>query len=155
SLVLGHGSQGSLHVWIEDRLLALRGADEANQRAIVVGAWRELDERGRLVWNKLLMGGLRAGVAQSLLVRALADVSGLDQATIAHRLAGDWEPTPTFYASLLGTDTRDADSGRPYPFFLAHPLEGEPEALGDIAEWQIERKWDGVRAQLIHREQGT
>jgi hypothetical protein len=48
-----------------------------------------------------------------------------DDTTIAHRLMGDWEPTPAFYAALLGQETSDADVSRPYPFCLAHPFEGE------------------------------
>ena len=64
---------------------------------------------------------------------------------------GDWEPTPAFFESLLAPDAGDADVSRPYPFFLAHPLEDAPEALGDVADWQAEWKWDGIRSQLIRR----
>ena len=47
---------------------------------------------------------------------------------------------------------RDADLSRPYPFFLAHPLEQGPRvARRPIADWQAEWKWDGIRAQLIRR----
>jgi DNA ligase-1 len=34
---------------------------------------------------------------------------------------------------------------------LAHPLEQELAALGAPGEWQVEWKWDGIRAQLIRR----
>ena len=44
---------------------------------------------------------------------------------------------------------------RPYPFFLAHALEGGPEALGEPGEWQAEWKWDGIRAQLVRRRAQT
>ena len=40
---------------------------------------------------------------------------------------------------------------RPYPFFLASPLQDPPETLGERADWLVEWKWDGIRAQLIHR----
>ena len=52
---------------------------------------------------------------------------------------------------LLAPDTRDADISRPYPFCLAHPLEGEAAGLGDAGEWMAEWKWDGIRSQLIRR----
>jgi DNA ligase-1 len=55
----------------------------------------------------------------------------------------------------MALDTRDADISRPYPFFLAYPLEDPLEALGPIAEWQAEWKWDGIRAQLIRRHGTT
>jgi DNA ligase-1 len=40
---------------------------------------------------------------------------------------------------------------RPYPFYLAYPLEQEPAALGEAGDWMVEWKWDGIRAQLIRR----
>ena len=45
-----------------------------------------------------------------------------------------------------------ADLSRPYPFFLAYPIEGEVEAVGsNCPSGKIEWKWDGIRAQLIRR----
>jgi DNA ligase-1 len=44
---------------------------------------------------------------------------------------------------------------QPYPFYLAHALEGEVDALGDVSDWQAEWKWDGIRAQLIRRKEET
>jgi DNA ligase 1 len=140
-----------LHYWIEDRLLPLRDADDDARRAALVSAWREMDERQRFAWNKIITGEFRVGVSQSLVVRAIAEASGLDAATVAHRLMGEWQPTAEFWSQLLAPDTRDADISRPYPFFLAYPLEGSVEELGDIRDWQVEWKWDGIRAQLIRR----
>ena len=37
---------------------------------------------------------------------------------------GDWQPDAAFYAQLIAKETEDADVSRPYPFFLAYPLEG-------------------------------
>jgi DNA ligase-1 len=146
----GGGDEGLAH-WIEARLLPLRGADEAAQRAELLRAWAELDRQGRFLWNKLITGGLRVGVSQRLVTRALAQASGVDDAAIAHRLMGEWEPGADWYARLVAPETADADVSQPYPFCLAHPLEGDPAALGDPAEWQAEWKWDGIRAQLIRR----
>ena len=95
------------------------------------------------------------GVSQSLVVRAIAEVSGIATEVIAHRLMGDWQPTPEFWRQLVAPETRDADISRPYPFFLAYPLEGGVEELGDLGEWQVEWKWDGIRAQLIRRQWQT
>ncbi len=145
-------SDRPLHDWIENVVQALRDRDEAAQRAAVVAAWAELDDAQRYVFNKLLTGGFRVGVSQRLLTRALAEVARLPDATVAHRLMGTWEPTPSFYESLVHPDEQmGEDLGRPYPFFLAYPLEADPTALGDSADWQVEWKWDGIRAQLIRR----
>ena len=141
-----------LQRWIEDVLLPLKDQPEPEQREVILAAWRAQTPRERLVWNKLITGGFRVGVSQRLVVRALAAVSGVDDATIAHRLMGDWEPNPAFYAALLGHETADADVSRPYPFCLAHPFEAELASLGEIGEWQAEWKWDGIRAQVIRRD---
>ena len=47
------------------------------------------------------------------------------------------------------------EPSQPYPFFLASPLEGAPEDLGDPKDWLVEWKWDGIRAQLIRRRGET
>ena len=134
----GTSSDRSLRHWVEERLLSLRGEDEETQRREVIRAWAELDGAQAYVWNKLITGGFRVGVSQKLVVRALSRAGGVDEAAVAHRLMGAWEPTGEFFARLLGADTRDTDVSRPYPFFLAYALEGEPEALGEAAEWQVE-----------------
>ena len=137
---------------MEERLFPLQDLPEAEQRTAVVQAWRELSQPQRFIWNKLITGGFRVGVSQQLVARALAEVSGIDVAAIAHRLMGQWEPTADFYTELLHTESAAANRSRPYPFFLAYALEGDPEAtLGDLAGWQVEWKWDGIRAQLIRR----
>jgi len=151
----GESSPLPLHVWVQDRLLPLRGEDEETQRSAILRAWAEMDGAQAYVWNKLITGSFRVGVSQSLVVRALSRVSGVDEAAVAHRLMGAWDPSPELYLRLLAADTSDADLSRPYPFFLAYALESEPEALGDAREWQAEWKWDGIRAQLVRRRGTT
>jgi DNA ligase-1 len=140
-----------LHVWVEERVLGLAGLDEDTQRREVMRSWDQLGRDELFVWNKLVTGGFRVGVSQSLVVRALSKSSGVDEPTIAHRLMGSWEPRPEVFRRLVSEDARDADISRPYPFFLAYALEDELEALGDAGDWQAEWKWDGIRAQLIRR----
>ncbi|MBX9623662.1 MAG: ATP-dependent DNA ligase [Gemmataceae bacterium] len=149
----GRSTDRPLHEWVEQRLLPLRKADEAKQKASLLAAWAELDARQRFVWNKLITGEFRVGVSQLLVTRALAEVTKADQPAVAHRLMGDWQPTPEFYRRLVGQGTADADASRPYPFFLATPIDPGtgPEVLGDVADWFAEWKWDGIRSQLIRR----
>jgi DNA ligase 1 len=144
-------SDSPLSYWIEQRLLPLRGQSEENQRAGMVKAWRELDQHQRFIWNKLISGGFRVGVSQQLVTRALAGVGGVDPAVVAHRLMGDWEPSPSFFTRLLAHEPGDADLSRPYPFFLAYALDQPVETMGDRSQWQAEWKWDGIRCQLIRR----
>ncbi len=140
-----------LAVWVEQRLLPLQKMDAEAQREAMLAAWRELGPAERFVWNKLVTSGFRVGVSQQLVVRALAETGGLPADAVAHRMMGEWEPTPQFFARLLDPETDDADVSRPYPFHLAHQLDGGPESLGDRAGWQVEWKWDGIRAQLVRR----
>ena len=65
---------------------------------------------------------------------------------------GDWTPSADFFRGLIVSETSDTDLSHPYPFCLAHPLEGPPESLGNVSDWQAEWKWDGIRAQLIRRQ---
>ncbi len=140
-----------LHYWVEERMLPMREAGDETRRAWLVEAWRAMDERQRFAWNKLLTGEFRVGVSQSLVVRALAETSGHSTETMAHRLMGDWRPSAEFWTRLMAPEAGLPDVSRPYPFCLAYPLEGAVEGLGERREWQVEWKWDGIRAQLIRR----
>lgn len=145
-------SDRSLSYWVEERLLRMPGLTEEDQVRALSEDWRDLGRKERFVYTKLITGAFRVGVSQDLVVRALSQVSGIPTPVIAHRLMGDWVPTAAFYEGLLGEATEDTDVSRPYPFCLAHPLEQELVALGNIGEWHAEWKWDGIRAQLIRRE---
>lgn len=146
-------SDRPLHQWVEERLLPLQALPEHEQCNAIVQAWQELSRPQRFIWNKLITGGFRVGVSQKLVERALAAASGIDAAALAHRLMGQWEPTAQFYEELLHPATEDTDISRPYPFFLAYPIETDPATeLGDLAQWQVEWKWDGIRAQLVRRQ---
>lgn len=141
----------SLSDWIEMRLLPLAGQPVEARRSTIVDAWRQLRFDERLLFNKLLTGALRVGVSQRLVQQALAEMSGIDIARIAQRMLGAWTPTPSFLADLLNPEALESDRQQPYPFFLASPLEADAETLGDIDDWSLEWKWDGIRLQLIRR----
>lgn len=146
--------------WIEEKLLPLRDQDDEAARAAIVGWWSELPRGELFVLTKLLTGELRVGVSQTLVERALAEVSGVEPAAVAHALMGEWKPTAAFFEGLLRAQNSAASISRPYPFYLASalsvPKEGKgpeflQEALGAREAWFAEWKWDGFRAQLIRR----
>ena len=144
----------SLAAWVEERILSLRTMDPETQRERVMAWWAPLDRLQRFVLLKMITGELRVGVSQTLVVRALAQASALPVATVAARLMGDWTPTAEWFASLASTEVTNVDQSRPYPFFLASPLEDDAATLGDPADWVLEWKWDGIRAQLVKRARG-
>jgi len=144
----------SLAEWVEGRILPLRHADAQSQQAHVLAWVRELTRWERLVLLKLLTGELRLGVSQTLVVRALAQTAALPATTMAARLMGEWTPGAAWFRSLLSDGVTADDLSRPYPFFLAAPIEDGKDVaqlLGDLAMWQLEWKWDGIRAQLVKR----
>jgi DNA ligase-1 len=140
-----------LAAWVERRILALREMDPVSQQERVIAWLGTLDRLQRFILLKLVTGEFRVGVSQTLVVRALAQASGLAATTIAARLMGDWSPTAEWFGSLLSHEQRDDDRSRPYPFYLASPFDGDPAALGDPSDWLVEWKWDGIRAQLVRR----
>ncbi|TVQ50479.1 MAG: ATP-dependent DNA ligase [Phycisphaerales bacterium] len=140
-----------LHELIEHRLLPLRSLDEEAKRALVVRTWRELDRTQRLVWNKMMTGAFRIGVARTLVIRAMAQAAGVSTAVMTHRMMGPWRADAARYEAVMRSEITRHDPAQPYPFFLAHQL-GEPlESLGEPGAWRAEWKWDGIRGQLIRR----
>jgi DNA ligase-1 len=101
--------------------------------------------------NKLLTGEFRVGVSHTLVVRAVAQLAGLPTAIVEHRLMGNWEASADAFASLVAPESPADDPSRPYPFCLASPFESDISTLGSRDEWLAEWKWDGIRAQVIHR----
>ena len=142
----------SLADWIE-RLLSLPGMTSEQQRTAVADWWKSVAAGERFLLNKLLTGELRVGVSSGLVERALAQLIGLPRPVIAHRLTGTWQPSAQFWAALNAPAGEVADQTRPYPFCLASPLDQHPSTLGSTSEWLVEWKWDGIRAQVMRREQ--
>ncbi len=142
----------SLGTLIEAHLLPLRGAEEATRKSALMALWRALPLQQQFVFNKIITGAFRVGVSQRLLIRALKQVSGIDETILAHRLMGQWEPGATFYQRLTADDDGEADIARPYPFFLASPMPEDHTELGDPQAWMAEWKWDGIRAQVVRRD---
>jgi len=146
----------SLQAWMETTLPALAALPEPEQAQAVLRLWRQLAGDSVLVMVKLLTGTFRVGVGNGLVVRALAQLSGLEASELQHRLMGEFRPSAAFFEALLQPCAAGAASpSRPYPFLLACPLE--PARIHDTApgDWLVEWKWDGIRGQLIRRrEQG-
>jgi DNA ligase-1 len=128
-------------------------ADEELKKQEILAAWDQFTSLERFVFNKLITGGFRIGVSQNLLIQALSKFTGLPQAQVAHRLMGNWDPEQISLQELLHLENREEDYSKPYPFFLAHPIETEFLESSTVSEWIAEWKWDGIRGQLIRRGQ--
>ncbi|MGW8393781.1 ATP-dependent DNA ligase [Pseudoduganella sp. HUAS MS19] len=152
-------SDVGLAQWIEQRIAPWRGAAPDEVRAALFRYWDELETRERFLLVKLIGGGFRVGVSRLLVTRALSAIAAVDSKLVAQRLMG-WTdgsvaPTAQGFLQLIAAPSASEHAergGQPYPFFLAHALQADPAALGDLADWQVEWKYDGMRAQLVSRE---
>ncbi|MBE0412644.1 ATP-dependent DNA ligase [Yoonia sp.] len=142
-------SDASLTHWIT-YIRDLSMLDDHARKAGILRAWNSLPATERFLFTKLLTGGFRIGVSAKLIVRALAQATGQPEPELTHKLMGNWTPDTTTWDRLIVADDPGADLSRPYPFYLAYQLDGFDD-LGDPADWTAERKWDGIRGQLIIR----
>ncbi|WP_295654871.1 ATP-dependent DNA ligase [uncultured Mucilaginibacter sp.] len=151
----------TLTEWIAE-INAIGNKTEEERKDWLTASWDMMDAQEKFVFNKILTGGFRVGVSQNLVIKALADISNLEAATLTHRLMGKWQPETYSFEQLIAEQGALDDISRPYPFFLAYPIQETSEkqkspvelqaSLGDAAEWQAEWKWDGIRAQMIKRQ---
>lgn len=131
-------------------LLPMKNFNEEEQKEQVLAVWKNSNHFERFVFNKLLTGGWRIGVAKKNLIKALAIFSGQDETAVAHRLMGNWDPSTTTYHELMESDM-DENLARPYPFYLAYSLENDLKPEMNLKDWQFEWKWDGIRGQIVKR----
>nr|WP_223819494.1 ATP-dependent DNA ligase [Cupriavidus cauae] len=175
-----HADDAGLAEWVEQRLLPLRGLPPDVLLPRLDALWRPLDAQARLVLFKLITGAFRVGVSRLLVTRALGEVAGIDPKRVAERMVGYTDisarPDAEHYLALIapdgggehgehgegagdGTNVPRSRGGQPYPFFLAHPLQAPLEqfdaVLGPVSQWQVEWKWDGIRAQIVRRDGQT
>lgn len=156
-------SEAGLAEWIEDKLLPLRGETPEYLARQLPALWAQLDRPSLMLCIKLITGSFRVGVSKLLVTRALASMAGLDSKRVAQRLVGYTDlsnrPNAASYLKLIAPESSEEHAqrgGQPYPFFLAHalaqPVETFEALLGPPSNWQVEWKWDGIRAQVVKRD---
>lgn len=147
-----HPSPLSLSEWIVDRILPLQGQDKEIIKQKIFEYWDELDPKGVFLLNKVLSGSLRIGVSEKLTIQGLNKAFNISKEVLSQRLMGTWIPSAEFFESVVAPESISPQSHlNPYPFYLASPLEDDVENLGNPNDWMAEWKWDGIRAQGIHR----
>ncbi|QKZ06372.1 ATP-dependent DNA ligase [Pseudomonas eucalypticola] len=158
-----HSSDQGLAWWVEQALLPLRGLPAETLAERLPAMWAQLDRQSLMLCLKLITGSFRVGVSKLLVTRALAQLAGIDSKRVAQRLVGytdlSHRPTADSYRRLIAAESADEHAqrgGQPYPFFLAHalqqPVEQFDALIGPVSDWQVEWKWDGIRAQLVKRD---
>lgn len=140
----------SLSDWMND-IINLKTKNDTEKKEFVLNSWNGLDYTERLIFNKLLGGSFRIGVSDKTLINALTKFSGQESSALMHSLMGKWQPREASFQELISAENVNPDNSKPYPFCLAYPLEKDLEELGKSDEWLIEYKWDGIRGQIIKR----
>jgi hypothetical protein len=143
---------------VTERVLPLKNLAPQEQGALIAQTWDELDDDARLVFHKILTGAFRVGVSELLVLRGLSQACGVDPQILKHRTMGDFTPSAAAFRAIVApvsaamssaasddpyaiADVTSTHAGaspagsddvpeRPYPFFLAHPLEQDPASLG-------------------------
>ncbi len=143
-----------LHQLMQDDLASLSHQSPAQQKQTITRLWSILPRTERFLLHKLMGGSFRVGASKVLVIRALSQSSGIDVPTLTRRLMGKWTPDEAFMRRLIAPAADiERDPMLPFPFMLASPLQEPLSTLGETTDWHAEWKWDGIRAQVIHRTQ--
>lgn len=144
-------SDRSLKEFLQE-IIALKKKTDIEKKEYLQTNWLALNYYERFVFTKLITGSFRIGVSQKLMTRALSKASTIDEDALAYKLMGDWNPNKITFQELILDEKSSDYLSKPYPFYLAYPIEGEPSNLGNAEDWTAEHKWDGIRSQTIIRE---
>jgi DNA ligase-1 len=135
-----------------ETLINLKDKNQEEKKFELQRIYEELDQQERFVFTKIMTGGWRVGVSQNLITKALSEALNIEKSIIAHRLMGNWSPQNCSFQELILEESQNDLASRPYPFYLAHPIEtAEIQTELNPKEWQAEWKWDGIRGQIIKR----
>ena len=143
-------SEKSLNQFLQE-ILELKPKTESEKKDYLQKNWLELNYYERFVFTKLITGSFRIGVSQKLMTRALSKATDIDEDILAYKMMGNWKPEKTTFKKLILEENEEDYLSKPYPFYLAYAIDGEVEELGDVANWSAEHKWDGIRSQVIVR----
>ncbi len=137
-----------LHKVLEE-IAQLNDKNEEEKKHFILNYWNELSKDEIFIFNKLISGSFRVGVSDKNIIKALALAFQIPEDEIAHQLMGNWNPFKISLNELLFSEIENFS--KPYPFYLAYALENKLNELGNPHDWQAEYKWDGIRAQIIFR----
>lgn len=141
----------SLAQWMQE-ISQLDTQTEEEKKRFVIDSWQHLAHMERFIFNKLLGGSFRVGIAAKGLINAIAGYYQQEPNAVAHTLMGNWQQDEVSFDALIRGEYIQSHRSRPYPFCLAYALDKDLPELGEVSDWQAEYKWDGIRAQLIKRE---
>lgn len=141
----------SLAEWM-DKINTLFTYEEQDKKEFIIRVWNNLPHQERFIFNKLLGGSFRLGLSTKGLVNAISSYYQLDASAVSHSIMGEWSVDTANFEDLVHGKYIDSNLSKPYPFCLAYPIENVEQTLFNLNDWQIEYKWDGIRGQVIKRD---
>ena len=142
----------SLNELINEILPKLKKLDENKKKIYIKSLWEKISKDNQLIFNKILTGTFRIGVSKGLVVKAISNMTGVDESIILHRLMGELEPIEETYMFLFNQKLEQKELDyKPYPFQLANTFDERIKETISVDKYQFESKWDGIRSQIIKR----
>ena len=142
----------SLNKLINEILPKLKKLDENKKQLYIKSLWEKISKDNQLIFNKILSGTFRIGVSKGLVVKAISNMTGVDESIILHRLMGELEPIEETYMFLINQKLEQKELDyKPYPFQLANTFDERIKETISVDKYQFESKWDGIRSQIIKR----
>jgi len=142
----------SLNELINEILPKLKKLDENKKKLYIKSLWEKISKDNQLIFNKILTGTFRIGVSKGLVVKAISNMTGVDESIILHRLMGELEPIEETYMFLINQKLEQKELDyKPYPFQLANTFDERIKETISVDKYQFESKWDGIRSQIIKR----
>lgn len=140
-----------------DRLAGLGGSGSRDRRrTLLSGLLGRLDEGSRGWLERVILGELRTGVQEGLVLEAVAEAADVDPGLVhrAHQLLGDVGEVAEVALGdgAGGLEAVELVVGRPIAPMLAEKADTIEEAVDDLdPPVAVEPKYDGARVQ-IHRD---
>ena len=142
----------SLNELMNEILPKLKKLDENKKKLYIKSLWEKISKDNQLIFNKILTGTFRIGVSKGLVVKAISNMTGVDESIILHRLMGELEPIEETYMFLINQKLEQKELDyKPYPFQLANTFDERIKETISVDKYQFESKWDGIRSQIIKR----
>ncbi len=136
-----------------DRIAAVRGRGAARERSALLRALldRATDAEQRFL-RRLLLGELRQGALEGVMVEAVAAAAATDPAAVRRALMSDGDLGRVAQVALTGGSAALMRFAvrlfQPIQPMLAQSAEDAGQALHDLGEASLEYKLDGARIQV-------
>jgi DNA ligase-1 len=145
----------TLNQWMTEELVGLRKLGDEELDTRILHYWSTTAPEHWFLLNKIMTGAFRVGVSEKLVLKALAQVSGDPDSAWHQWLMGKSDLDFEYLKGIFRGEIPQKGMMRAIPFCLAAPVENSffekepPENF--FAEW----KWDGIRAQVIKKDESV